>query len=224
MADLGKDRSIIRNFVWLAGLYSFAPSNPDLQDLFGPPANYPNMQVTTFIDGTQPPMLLLHGEDDTRGKLLNLEKLKQHIEEQGGGVRTIIYPGVGHSGILAALSWLNPSSAPVVEDIVQFFAPVRDKCPIALTESSVPQASAPPAMPGVVSPVNNTMVGLWFQVVRGKDDAQPPLRTDSFGEGVKRAIGRSPSAPCLPKDGTPPPLFRPAACRAAYGVLAQRKP
>lgn len=121
LADLGKDRSIIRDFVGLAGPYSFTPSDPDLQDLFGPPANYPNMQVTTFIDGAQPPMLLLHGEADTRVKPYNLEKLRQRITEQGGCVRAITYPDVGHSGILAALSWLNPSSAPVVEDIVRFF-------------------------------------------------------------------------------------------------------
>lgn len=125
LADLGKDRSIIRDFVGLAGPYSFTPSDPDLQDLFGPPANYPNMQVTTFIDGAQPPMLLLHGEADTRVKPYNLEKLRQRITEQGGCVRAITYPDVGHSGILAALSWLNPSSLPVVEDIVRFFHSCR---------------------------------------------------------------------------------------------------
>ncbi|MCP9473295.1 MAG: alpha/beta hydrolase [Nitrospira sp.] len=121
LADLGKDRSVIRDVVGLAGPYSFTPSDPDLQDLFGPPADYPTMQVTTFIDGTQPPMLLLHGKDDARVSYRNQEKLRQRITEQGGCVRTIVYPDVGHSGILAALSWLNPGSAPVVEDIVRFF-------------------------------------------------------------------------------------------------------
>lgn len=121
LADVGKDRSIICDFVGVAGPYSFIPSDPDLQDLFGPPANYPNMQVTTFIDGTQPPMLLLHGKDDARVSQRNQEKLWQRITEQGGCVQTIVYPDVGHSGILAALSWLNPGSAPVVDDIVRFF-------------------------------------------------------------------------------------------------------
>ncbi|MCP9442833.1 MAG: alpha/beta hydrolase [Nitrospira sp.] len=121
LGDLGKDRSIIRDFVGLAGPYSFTPSDPDLQDMFGPPANYPNMQVTTFIDGAQPPMLLLHGKDDTRVNQWNQEKLRQRITEQGGCVKTIVYPDVGHSGLLAALSWLNPSSAPVVDDIERFF-------------------------------------------------------------------------------------------------------
>lgn len=40
----GKDRSILRDFVWWAGLYSFTAGDPALQDLFGSPANYPNMR------------------------------------------------------------------------------------------------------------------------------------------------------------------------------------
>lgn len=122
MADLGKDRSVvIRDFAGLAGPYAFTPKDPDLQDLFGPPANYPNMQATTFIDGAQPPMLLLYGEADTRVNLYNLEKLRQRITEQGGCVRAITYPDVGHSGLLMALSWLNPGSVPVVDDMTRFF-------------------------------------------------------------------------------------------------------
>lgn len=122
LADLGKDRSVvIRDFAGLAGPYAFTPKDPDLQDMFGPPANYPNMQATTFIDGAQPPMLLLYGEADTRVKPYNLEKLRQRITEQGGCVRAITYPDVGHSGLLIALSWLNPGSVPVVDDMTRFF-------------------------------------------------------------------------------------------------------
>jgi acetyl esterase/lipase len=122
LADIGKDRSaVIRDFVGLAGPYAFTPKDPDLQDMFGPPANYPNMQATTFIDGAQPPMLLLYGEADTRVTPHNLEKLLQRITEQGGCVRAITYPDVGHSGLLAALSWLNPGSVPVVDDMTRFF-------------------------------------------------------------------------------------------------------
>jgi acetyl esterase/lipase len=122
LADVGKDRSaVIRDFVGLAGPYAFTPKDPDLQDMFGPPANYPNMQATTFIDGAQPPMLLLSGEADTRVKPDNLERLRQRIMEQGGCVQTISYPDVGHSGLLAALSWLNPGSVSVVDDMTRFF-------------------------------------------------------------------------------------------------------
>jgi len=41
----------------------------------------PNMQVTTFIDGKEPPMLLLWGAGDTLvGEKLNMAKLIAKIE------------------------------------------------------------------------------------------------------------------------------------------------
>ena len=122
LADEGKKRSaVIRDVVGLAGPYAFTPDEPDLEDMFGPPTNYPNMQVTTFIDGTQPPMLLLYGDADTKVRPSNLEKLQQRISERGGCVRSIVYHAVGHAGILGALSWLTPGSVPVLDDITTFF-------------------------------------------------------------------------------------------------------
>jgi hypothetical protein len=52
-------RSYIKAFVGIAGPYNFIPDDKDLEDMFAPKENYPNMQVSTYIDGKQPPMLLL---------------------------------------------------------------------------------------------------------------------------------------------------------------------
>ena len=92
-----------------------------LEDMFGPPQNYPNMQVTTFIDGTQPPMLLLYGNKDTAVKLANLERLEQRIKQRGGCVRAHIYPDTDHTDLIGALSWWYRQRAPVVDDITKFF-------------------------------------------------------------------------------------------------------
>jgi acetyl esterase/lipase len=131
LAAEGKDRSqVIHDFAGLAGPYAFTPDEPDLEDMFGPPSRYPSMQVPTFIDGHQPPMLLLYGDKDTSVKYRNLERVEQRIKEQGGCVRSTIYPGVGHTGILGALSWINLQGAPVVQDIQTFFAstPQNSSC------------------------------------------------------------------------------------------------
>lgn len=126
LADEGKDRSlIIHDFTGLAGPYAFTPDEPDLEDMFGPPKNYPNMQVTTFIDGTQPPMLLLYGDKDTAVKYANLQKLEQRILERGGCVRTRIYPDADHTDLMGALSWWNLQKVPVVHDITTFFNSCR---------------------------------------------------------------------------------------------------
>lgn len=124
LADEGKNRSlVIHDFAGLAGPYSFTPDEPDLEDMFGPPRNYPNMQVTTFIDGRQPPMLLLYGDADSTVKIANLEKLVQRIQQNGGRVQSEIYHDVGHISIATALTWLNLSGTPVVHDMTMFFNP-----------------------------------------------------------------------------------------------------
>lgn len=116
-----KKRSVIRAFAGLAGPYDFIPQAEDLKDIFGPPDNYHNMQVPTFVDGAQPPMLLLHGEDDTHVILRNLNRLKSKIEDKGGIVETKIYDDIDHKEIIGALSWVWKDKAPVLEDMLKFF-------------------------------------------------------------------------------------------------------
>ncbi|OQW33648.1 MAG: hypothetical protein A4E19_03595 [Nitrospira sp. SG-bin1] len=121
LAREGKERSsLIYDFTGLAGPYSFTPDEPDLEDMFGPPQNYPNMQATSFIDGTQPPMLLLYGDKDRAVKLSNLLKLEQRITHRGGCVQSRIYRGVDHTDLLGALSWWK-EDIPVIDDMIKFF-------------------------------------------------------------------------------------------------------
>ncbi len=112
---------VIASFAGLAGPYAFTPDEPDLIDMFGPSARYPAMQVPTFIDGSEPPMLLAWGADDKIVRRFNLDKLQAGIEAKRGRVRSIVYPGGNHINIVAALSWINPGSLPVLDDLAKFF-------------------------------------------------------------------------------------------------------
>lgn len=113
--------NIVTAFAGISGPYDFVPKAPDIKDMFGPVENYPNMVVTNFIDGNEPPMLLIYtGEDDTVHPR-NLEALKAGIENVNGTVQTIIYKTGGHAAPVAAFSWANPSNLPVPEDIDEFF-------------------------------------------------------------------------------------------------------
>jgi len=126
LAREGKDRSaVVRGFAGIAGPYAFTPDEPDLEDIFGPPERYPSMQVTTFIDGKQPPMLLLYGDADTAVKRYNLDRLEARVREKGGLVKSIVYPGVDHLWILAALSWVNFRGPPIPGDMIAFFDSIR---------------------------------------------------------------------------------------------------
>jgi acetyl esterase/lipase len=126
LAAHGKDsRSVIRAFAGLAGPYAFTPGEPDLQDMFGPPDRYSQMQVPSFIDGREPPMLLIHGDKDSTVGAFNHERLAARIREKGGRVQVITYPGAGHLGLITTFSDLIPG-APVVGDLEGFFRELRD--------------------------------------------------------------------------------------------------
>jgi acetyl esterase/lipase len=116
-----KSRSIIAAFAGLAGPYDFIPESEDLKDMFGPPERYEQMRATSFIDGGQPPMLLLHGAKDDTVRLYNLERLAAAIKAKGGQAYTKVYPGINHIEIVGALTVFWRSKAPVLDDLVRFF-------------------------------------------------------------------------------------------------------
>lgn len=112
---------IITAFSGISGPYDFEPDTDDLRDMFGPPSNYPEMQVTTFIDGTEPPMQLIYTGNDDTVHIRNLNRLKNGIEQKNGAVVSIIYPKGDHVDAVAALSWANPADLPVANDMDEFF-------------------------------------------------------------------------------------------------------
>jgi len=121
MQQAGGDRLWIKAFAGLAGPYSFTPEEPDLIDMFGPAEKYAQMQVPTFIDGEQPPMLLLHGgKDDTVG-IFNIEKVEAAAHQKGGVVEKKIYPDIGHISIIATFTWIYRDKAGIAQDIDSFF-------------------------------------------------------------------------------------------------------
>jgi len=113
--------SIVNAFAGISGPYDFVPEAADIKDMFGPPNNFPNLVVTNFVEGDEPPMLLLYTDEDKSVHPRNLKAIKQGIEKVGGDVTSIIYPKGDHAAPVAAFSWANPSDLPVPQDIDVFF-------------------------------------------------------------------------------------------------------
>lgn len=122
-----KPQNTIKAFAGMAGPYAFIPEDADLKDMFGPPEKYPLMQTPTFIDGNEPPMLLLWGDEDTAVGQFNLEKLEAAIKKNHGCVQAHIYQGIDHVWIVGSLSWLGRNKAPVLTDITSFFKSSSNK-------------------------------------------------------------------------------------------------
>jgi acetyl esterase/lipase len=136
---VGGSRGWLKGMIGLAGPYDFMPiTAPDLRDMFGPPERFPESQPVFFVDGQNPPLLLMHGEDDEDVWVKNTRNLAKAVGEAGGAVETVIYPKLGHRWIIAAISAPLRSRNDVISHIREFVnrhaaAPSRETAPTLQT-------------------------------------------------------------------------------------------
>lgn len=117
----GTPRGWLRGMIGLAGPYDFLPiTDPSLRDMFGPPENFRDSQPITFVDGRNPPMLLMAGEDDRVVSVANTRNLASAIAKARGPVETVIYPRMSHDLILASLGPGLRSRNDVLDNIANF--------------------------------------------------------------------------------------------------------
>ncbi|MGZ8298226.1 MAG: alpha/beta hydrolase [Allosphingosinicella sp.] len=118
---LGPDRAAVRGFVGLAGPYDFLPlDDSSTIAAFGAWPRPAETQPVSYAAAGAPPVLLLHGDGDSRVKPRNSLKLAGQLRAAGGDVRLKLYPGLGHVGILTALAGPFRRRAPVLADIASF--------------------------------------------------------------------------------------------------------
>lgn len=111
-------------FVGLAGPYAFDPTTYETTaEIFRKATSANEARPVTHVRPGAPPALLLHGSADDMVKLWNTETLAGTLTEHGVTVRKSVVPGLGHLGIVLALSWpFRSGAAPVLEEIVAFVA------------------------------------------------------------------------------------------------------
>ena len=117
--DIGGTTKWIRGVAGISGPYKFTPSKYELTDVFGK-ENFEKLKVTNYIDGKEPPYLLLQSYDDSVVGVKQGKMLEKAITAKHGKVKMIYYHGVDHRGMVAALSQLRRERAPVLDDIVRF--------------------------------------------------------------------------------------------------------
>lgn len=119
--QVGAKPNDINGFAGLSGPYGFTPKAPRFVRIFEPPSNYPKMNVINYIDGDEPPMLLLHGEADRLVSIENMHSSVNKAIEVGGIANGIIYPNVSHVRLLLGItSKLIGNSDPSL-DMDRFF-------------------------------------------------------------------------------------------------------
>ncbi|HUR40966.1 MAG TPA: alpha/beta hydrolase [Verrucomicrobiae bacterium] len=125
LAEAGGDRDRLKGMIGLAGPYDFLPLvDADLRDMFGPPERYELSQPIAHVDGQNPPLLLLHGEDDQTVRVRNTRNLAERVHSAGGPVEAFFYPEMSHSWILATLAAPLRGRSDVLNRVGDF---VRDR-------------------------------------------------------------------------------------------------
>ena len=119
LGQVGMARPDLRGVIGVSGPYDFVPDTDELRDIFSP-AEHARTQPITFVDGRQPPMLLLTGTDDTTVKPGNTTRLAARIREKGGQVEERYYKGVDHIEIIGAIGTPVRFLAPTLRDCLAF--------------------------------------------------------------------------------------------------------
>lgn len=118
---VGGSRKWLSGMIGLAGPYDFLPLEADdLKDMFGPPSQYPRTQPINYVDGKEPPLLLLQGLEDHTVYPKNTRNLAAKVRAKGGKVEAIYYRRKTHISLVAALAAPLRYTGTVLSDIADF--------------------------------------------------------------------------------------------------------
>lgn len=118
---LGYNLTKIAGFIGLAGPYDFYPFNGSyMYELFDKSNDYYASQPIHFVNGNEPPHLLLHGKEDTRVNPLNADHLSTKLTQFNIPNQLVEFDGMSHAKIIATLARPLRKNSKVLESINAF--------------------------------------------------------------------------------------------------------
>ena len=120
----------IGGIVSLAGPADFYPFTSDsAKNAMGHVAEPRTTQPVAFASADAPPMLLLHGTEDTVVRVRNARRLAAAIRKAGGAVEVREFEGMGHAGVIMGLSKPFAQGGIVRDPMVAFLRRTTDPAP-----------------------------------------------------------------------------------------------
>lgn len=99
-----KTRSAVNAMVGLAGPYDFTPTDPVIRAILAGEGDVKLAMPAQYVQGGEPPSLLVTGNNDTTVNPSNTERLERRLREAGSPVEVLRYPSLGHVKVLASLA------------------------------------------------------------------------------------------------------------------------
>jgi acetyl esterase/lipase len=123
------DPAILRGVAGLAGPYDFLPMEKGglAERAMGKVKPAEKTQPIAYARGDAPPLWLASGEEDATVRPRNSQNLAAAIEKAGGSATLRLYPGIGHTGIVMALSAPFRSRGPVLDEASDFLRGVTGR-------------------------------------------------------------------------------------------------
>lgn len=120
--------------IGLAGPYDFAITGR-LEQVFGAPSQWSQAQPLNFVDGDEPPFLLVHDRDDRVVESADSVAMAETLRGHDVPAQLLLLPGGGHSAPLAGL--YDPSREPaLLPAILGFIADPRAPCRSAMASTT----------------------------------------------------------------------------------------
>jgi acetyl esterase/lipase len=121
LETVGMTKKDIKAFVGLAGPYDFKPLIKRYADVFDDASLHPDICCSSFVDGSEPPMLLAQaGADMIVGSYTN-DPLIKALGQKSVPLETQTYTGMGHMAIVLALSPMYSQDKTVINHMHEFF-------------------------------------------------------------------------------------------------------
>jgi acetyl esterase/lipase len=136
LAAAGMQSSDLAGMIGLAGAYAFLPFVEEEPEIFGASnTSQYDSQPINFVSGSEPPMLLLQGEDDDEVEPSNAISMAEKARAAGSSAELKLYPGIGHASIILSLARNHKTNARTLEDILAF---IRASHGAAVSTSAAP--------------------------------------------------------------------------------------
>jgi acetyl esterase/lipase len=113
--------------IGLAGPYAFDPTTyPTTAEIFATATSADAARPVALVRHGAPRTLLMHGLEDETVQLYNTRELAGALRAVGTDVRKIEYAGIGHMGLVLAISRPLRWRAPVLREVVAFVRATAD--------------------------------------------------------------------------------------------------
>lgn len=108
--------------IGLSGPYDFNVGK-EYAPIFGPPSQWPKAQTINYVDGDEPPFLLIHGKDDKVVETKDSIELADKLHAAGEPATLVLLPDAGHMAPLGGL--YDPQRSPQVLPAILAFIRAR---------------------------------------------------------------------------------------------------